>query len=186
MELKDAQGTAADPSPSSLLSKARSCPLGNRSREHTSEVTKLSSVLRLAKKTSCCMTTAIWSLVLLAGLCLRSLDLVRAHGHLPFAEEDREVVPVSRKLALAETSLVLACRPPATVQRVLLPDFDHVVRKEEHNREGPERSRGFHIIIPVRSQVCGHRYTAASALTHLLSLTRMSKAEPLAAAQTEA
>mmetsp|Transcript_763 Transcript_763/g.2075 ORF Transcript_763/g.2075 Transcript_763/m.2075 type:complete len:272 (-) Transcript_763:273-1088(-) len=74
-------------------------------------------------------------LVLLAALRLRPLDLVGAHRHLPLAEEDREVVP-------------------AAVQRVLLPQLNHVVRKEEHDGEWPtfELRRGDVIHYRVEAQ----------------------------------
>mmetsp|Transcript_48698 Transcript_48698/g.106048 ORF Transcript_48698/g.106048 Transcript_48698/m.106048 type:complete len:402 (+) Transcript_48698:1145-2350(+) len=61
---------------------------------------------------------AMHELVLLARLCLWSLDLIGAHGHLSTAEEDREVVP-------------------AAIQWVLLPNFDCVICQEEHDGEGP-------------------------------------------------
>ena len=66
------------------------------------------------------MNAAVRVLVLLAGLRLRSLDLIRAHWHLPLAEEDREVVPVSCKLT---QSPVAKCRDLSLCPVPSLPQF---------------------------------------------------------------
>ena len=100
----------------------------------------------------------------------------------------------------------LSCAEPATVQRVLLPDFDHVVRKEEHNSERPRSVQEWVCTVDVAS--INHRQTQTLTQQLLIVETKavyvypfktdtpclhrsstlfcMATAEPHAVAQTEA